>query len=784
MNLNLKSHLFYIITLTLSLVGCIGGLSTTENNQGTTTKLANEVSNIRDYSNQPMLEVDPLQIDNPFLIAEKLLRDQINTCTPDNSICFATTQPSATYVLDNLGTRSWALRDVSDFIKITFNTNVDSKFRISNIYNSLPSSLDVAGRIIQIDTSSCDSLIQSGATAGKQCYIYYFYQGTALDSTTVNQIHFVFSWGADQQYDFNFSASNQVRDNLNTPVITASGDDLVPIVISSSENSSNTGLNYSNVSSIELKNVGTGMLNGNNESPTIIPTVVGRYGSNANLYYIDANATDLGTGSLAPGDVTMLNFRIAPNSSASIGNQMGRFSFYYSLTVPGVNETHSTIRFAISQGDIRTNNYAIGYSPLINLTRNNVYSESHVSYAIPLKNFQLYARYNAMFNISSKVANGILNYTYGDYNLGLSASDLTSKVQFFYDPDCFTSGFDPRYSNDLDSRSCPVEIQIDPQYLGAKPWEFELYASYDSPTQDSHVEQFLGTVSLNFLPPGNTQGYDYQPRCKNTSFDGTFLNALCLDDSLNYVATSLDYSGCTPGSTVSDFHGKLTCDLVNQPLPPGNQSGYDYQTHCKGIVFDGKNLIAACYNDHYALNPSNLDYTTCAQGSTVSDLHGVLTCDSPKNNISCNVIYHQSRGDYSFSGDKTLNPGDCIQVDASDGTHKYELDMEQSGNFAWYKCSINDSYCIADPNRQSIVSSTTDGVNGRDRGARTTMQQDGNLVVYDNNNTPISWTGTNGYNNATLRLQADGNLVIYKAGHDGQAGYAKWQAGDGFGHPY
>ena len=50
----------------------------------------------------------------------------------------------------------------------------------------------------------------------------------------------------------------------------------------------------------------------------------------------------------------------------------------------------------------------------------------------------------------------------------------------------------------------------------------------------------------------------------------------------------------------------------------------------------------------------------------------------------------------------------------------------------------------------------------QNRGAkRCIMQQDGNLVVYDDSNQPLWNSGTNGNPGAFLVVQDDGNAVIY-----------------------
>jgi hypothetical protein len=50
---------------------------------------------------------------------------------------------------------------------------------------------------------------------------------------------------------------------------------------------------------------------------------------------------------------------------------------------------------------------------------------------------------------------------------------------------------------------------------------------------------------------------------------------------------------------------------------------------------------------------------------------------------------------------------------------------------------------------------------GKGRGRCCVMEEDGNLVVYDQDQHPVFETGTAGHRGAFLRLQNDGNLVVY-----------------------
>ena len=97
-------------------------------------------------------------------------------------------------------------------------------------------------------------------------------------------------------------------------------------------------------------------------------------------------------------------------------------------------------------------------------------------------------------------------YSYGDFynkngqNLGYDRQKLAEEIGFEYDSNCFGSGFDPMYDGyELKSiRNCPVKIKLGSNInvQANKLIGFELFASYDSPTENRHVEQFIGNVRL------------------------------------------------------------------------------------------------------------------------------------------------------------------------------------------------------------------------------------------------------------------------------------------------
>jgi hypothetical protein len=82
--------------------------------------------------------------------------------------------------------------------------------------------------------------------------------------------------------------------------------------------------------------------------------------------------------------------------------------------------------------------------------------------------------------------------------------------------------------------------------------------------------------------------------------------------------------------------------------------------------------------------------------------------------------------------------------------NKYVLVMQDDGNLVLYNQS-----------RNPIWATGTEG-----RGKRLSVQTDGNVVLYDGNNKPLWASNTDGNPNSIFSVQSDGNLVVYRK--DGQ----------------
>jgi hypothetical protein len=127
-----------------------------------------------------------------------------------------------------------------------------------------------------------------------------------------------------------------------------------------------------------------------------------------------------------------------------------------------------------------------------------------------------------------------------------------------------------------------------------------------------------------------------------------------------------------------------------------------------------------------------------------------------------NLVIYQGGGDAiwdwgsGYLGD-TLNPGWTLSPgeELQSPSHQYSLIMQGDGNLVLYSGSV--SCPTASCSGNALWNSGTVG----NSGSTVTMQNDGNLVVYDAGT--AKWnSGTPGHSGALLRLQDDNNVVIYQ----------------------
>ncbi len=773
MNLNpCRFTISFIIALLLS--SCSNGSGASSQPNPNNINLHNTAAK---FSFESIPEINPFLLDYTVHSAKSKLKDTnvINLCSSDNSVCASVTPPSAAYAMDINQSNSWVIPEFLTSINITFNNDIASDFHISDIYNDLLGNASVAGRITQLDTSKCDSLVATGHTIGQSCSIYMAYSGEQANQLS-NQIHILFKWGyGSNSFDLNFPAQNQLISNQNIPILNlANNQNPMVVAMSTGENNSSTDLNYSYSidNQVLLNNIGTATLSGTPNVPTINLSLGTSFGADVTqLFFANRLVTSCSDGNIPVSNANncMLPFFVAPTSDTMLNPLTGRFVFQYSNQFQPINYTR---RFALSIGDIKPQDFDLGdYSTnktsTIQLERLNYGNQdSYLQYGIPLKNFKLYVKYDPIFNIGSNLnhANSSLLYGYGDFlnlqsNQTLSGNDIVNQLKLSYDPNCFQGGFDPHYDTGLitNSRECPVYISFNSNISLNKPISLGLYASYDSATQNTHVNQYIG--SLNFgaslQPVGN-----YKNSCQNINWDGSTLSATCKDNQGNLITSKLAYNQtCSINSGVSNLMGNLICDNINDTFPKGDYG----QKHCKDITFNNNVLNASCLNDSLGWTQTSLDVTKCNTDSDILDRHGNLVCDYWKPNCNLKKFGYS---EYDIPMPTTFQTGDCYQIAAYDNQNKFELDLQGDGTFAIYECSGHDGDCIYSSDRSLVTSVQNKGIWNKNAGNATyaQWQSDGNFVTYNSNNKPVWSSDTDSNDYRRLTFQQDGNLVIYGAG--------------------
>lgn len=103
------------------------------------------------------------------------------------------------------------------------------------------------------------------------------------------------------------------------------------------------------------------------------------------------------------------------------------------------------------------------------------------------------------------------------------------------------------------------------------------------------------------------------------------------------------------------------------------------------------------------------------------------------------------------------SPGACGRLATGEGLSAGQSIASCSGNVAL--TVQGDGYLIAVQNGQTVWSSSVSGTPG----VEVRMQEDGNLVMFDNNGAMVWQTRTSGYPGAYAAIQQDGHLVIYSA---------------------
>lgn len=389
---------------------------------------------------------------------------------------------------------------------LSFSSDVPSDFHLSQIYNDLSGGSEntAVGKIEQIDTSDCDTLIASGHTSGQSCKVQFVYLGLAATSSAYNDIHLLFSSPSNNAYnlDFIMKVANTSPSVQNYPILNVVGDsdeEYANYVNSITDNGN--GMYYDNNYGHTLINNGTGNIYLMHSSDaSIININTGKHFSTAtNLAFIlPGQETKCANVSLGSEGKCLFPFA---NIDTQRTVEYTRFTYMYLQnlnTKQIVSYSHFNV---LGYGDILPSDYQLTdtESPIL-LLKNNYQGESDSSiiYNIPLDNLKFTAELNPQLNIATvqiESANR-LYYAYGDYGTA-KLQDLLQKISFNYDSSCFSGEFTNESQVNV-SYACNLKLSLPPEFQNTSkvPFAFQLYASYDAPTGE-HIKELIGTVSVN-----------------------------------------------------------------------------------------------------------------------------------------------------------------------------------------------------------------------------------------------------------------------------------------------
>lgn len=636
------------LVITAILFGCVGGNSevggdsTTGNSQlkaGIPSSYITEADPINAVSSTACFNSD----------------NMLKLCSGDNAVCAKITAcPTAGYAPggDMSGANYWVQKEfaaTSGIFKLTFNSNVAADFHLSGIYNDLDGNTAV-GKIEQIDTSECDSLIAGGKTAGQSCNIDFVYAGLSTNQKT-NNIHLLFTSQIkpQQNLDVNILVNNQMMTLQNTPIMNTIDDSSDYSLNINSIDDNGTNLYYPNQYTEVLVNNGAATMTQQSGQANILVSIGSKFKTTTSLTIPNAAAiTSCDYASVVTGGVCLFTFN---NIQDFVSTQYARMLYSY-MSSSG-NKTQYSMPVIIGSGDIISRDYSFTpESPVLELNKLNYHSD-YINYSLPLNNFTLSAELDTSLNIPSKESDGHLFYAVGDYNK-TRFSQYVKTIKFEYDPGCFDDTNLSIDQNNSDPYSvCKIRVVLPTTpALSNQFMAFQLYATYDSPSGDK-VRQFIGNVSIGTqsYPNGNYLTVFNKISFKNGILQATDKNTAGAKPSQLAYASNCEFGSNVDYFTTKDY--KRTIDSVRQldyyePVYPSflmckhlsaNLPHGDYYKSCADISYSNGILNASCrydYKKQYgkdtynvsALNTTSLDYTQCGQDSTVTNDNGKLVCQS------------------------------------------------------------------------------------------------------------------------------------------------------------
>ncbi len=440
-----------------------------------------------------------------------LTHQQVELCSSGNAVCAAISSlPGGSFYH-----QKWVIHDSASFIDIKFNTNVSKDFHLANISNTLVSEGKSMGHLSQLDTSECDNLVATGATLGKSCKIYFTASSEVMEAGQ-DQINLAWKWNQGQNnftFSFPFINKEAAFPTENPPILnTTDMSEPLLVYIPSSETTDGTNLEYpiQIYSSINLINTGFSSLTGNNLDPTIKVQLANRFNTSPNMVLSAINPYFTSCAAKSVNVEDTENFCNFPFIFIPDNNQSAFADLVFQYTSPQVNYLR---KVAFSIGDIIPFVSAIGGEyARVTLSKHLVNNDNNLTYNVPLSNLTFSAKFEPLTGVGTKVSEKLITYGYGDFTdtktgQKYTANELIGMLKYNYDPNCLSASFDPDYyGSDKTNGKCPLEVAFTKDIKLDRPFMVNLYANYDSQTQNRFgIHQYIGTITFSFEGGGTDQ---------------------------------------------------------------------------------------------------------------------------------------------------------------------------------------------------------------------------------------------------------------------------------------
>lgn len=575
--------------------------------------------------------------------------------------------PYASYSQGRDGKSYWVEPNYRGKFEVTFKKQVNAnQFRLKSLYNILKADNRVVGKITQIDTSQCDSLLK-GNNEGKTCAINFMYHGEEMRSQISNRLEFTFA--ADtQEIVVPIDVKNEEMIRTIAPILNLPPSQspvafaaVKPEATLSNSGDEETDISFNNEINDQflLTNLGNREIDasGNSRLPSInmgLEEITGNAASEVKLRNTDDLVTSCGENRVPSGGTCLYTFRVDQKSDDKpVQSSFYNLAFSYKTASYVINYITPLI---VSAGDFIPQNYDLetkNGSTEFQAEMYHISKNGFLRYDMALSDLKFQLKYNPAFGIGSAIDENAhkLIYAYGDNVPFKAGQDISQYYNFNFDSDCFSS-MDPFELNLKSSKhQCKVGVSLKGIETSV-PLSLQLFATYDSATASRKVVQYIGNASfhkseqVDGQPDGN-----YRKECSSINWDGNnqTLSAYCKSDTGGFRNTNLDYKVCTLKSSVGVEHGVLVCDngyKKGNRLPAGNYlTRYENGAPaCNSLSWDGSYLYGSCISASNVGSVNYSDYVDvnlwyegeCNVGSTVSvdqssgARGGRLQCDTKK----------------------------------------------------------------------------------------------------------------------------------------------------------